>query len=129
MRAGDGMVFCGLQIDLPSQASFLTRDRPFFKKSERFVEPPITNQKQYSLYFNSENHGTSGPIRTTYSEEFGGSHPYWHATLNRLGVETNKNHFGGSNVGVVCRLSSSHLSFANLATHERFLMKDILTPG
>jgi hypothetical protein len=81
--------------------TWLTMGRQFFKKSERFGVPLATNKDKDSLYFNSENHGTSGPIHSTYSTEFGGSHPYWHSTLNRLGVETNKNHFGGSNMGVV----------------------------
>lgn len=32
--------------------------------------------------------------------EFSASHSRWHGTLNALGVETNKSHLAGSNVGV-----------------------------
>lgn len=35
-----------------------------------------------------------------YSVEYGASHQHWHATLHKLGVETNRSHFSGSNVGV-----------------------------
>ena len=35
-----------------------------------------------------------------YSAEYGTSHQYWHATLHKLGVQTNYSHFSGSNVGV-----------------------------
>ncbi|KAL5331564.1 hypothetical protein ACEPPN_001098 [Leptodophora sp. 'Broadleaf-Isolate-01'] len=78
---------------------------PFFKKSERFLPPPA-NEEKYSLYFNPENHGTSGPIFSIYSTEFGASHQHWHSTLHKLGVETNRNHFGGSNVGGWTSLTS-----------------------
>lgn len=78
---------------------------PFFKKSEHFLPPPNQEDK-FSIYFNPENHGTSGPIFSIYSTEFGASHQYWHSTLHALGVETNKNHFGGSNVGGWTSLTS-----------------------
>jgi choline dehydrogenase-like flavoprotein len=58
------------------------------------------------LYLNSESHGTSGPIHTVHSAEFGASHQHWHSTLNALGVETNKSHFAGSNVGCWTSLTS-----------------------
>ncbi len=79
--------------------------RPLFRKSERFL-PPSANEEKFSLYFNPENHGTTGPISSVYSEEFGDSHQYWHSTLHKLGIKTNKNHFGGSNVGCWTSLTS-----------------------
>ena len=45
-------------------------------------------------------------MKSVYSDDFSPCHPYWHATLNRLGVETNKNHFAGSNVGVWTTLAT-----------------------
>ncbi|KAH7411284.1 putative choline dehydrogenase [Cadophora sp. MPI-SDFR-AT-0126] len=77
---------------------------PFFKKSETFLPP--TEEVSNSLFHNPANHGTNGPIYSVYSNEFGASHQFWHATLNNLGIETNKNHFGGSNVGAWTSLTS-----------------------
>lgn len=39
-------------------------------------------------------------MQTTYSVTYGASHQHWHATLHKLGIETNSSHFSGSNVGV-----------------------------
>ncbi|KAI4101008.1 MAG: hypothetical protein L6R37_005137 [Teloschistes peruensis] len=38
--------------------------------------------------------------------QFGTSHQYWHKTLNKLGVETNRSHFSGSNVGAWTTVTS-----------------------
>lgn len=76
------------------------RRRPYFRKSEGFTAPSIELQKEHSMYFNPEKHGTEGPLQTIYSKEFGESHRHWHSTFHSLGIETNKNHFSGSNVGV-----------------------------
>ena len=43
--------------------------------------------------------GDSGPISISYTKAHGDSHLLWHKTLNTLGIETNKRHLGGSNVG------------------------------
>ncbi|KAH7355241.1 putative choline dehydrogenase [Rhexocercosporidium sp. MPI-PUGE-AT-0058] len=77
---------------------------PFFKKSETFLPP--TDQIANSLFHNHANHGKSGPIFSVYPEEFSTSHQFWHATLKNLDIETNKNHFGGSNVGAWTSLTS-----------------------
>ncbi|KAH8815544.1 putative choline dehydrogenase [Xylogone sp. PMI_703] len=79
---------------------------PYFKKSERFYEPTPEHQTQHSSFFNSGDHGTSGPIHSVYSKIYGASHRYWHTTLHKLGVETNKKHFAGSNVGVWTSVTS-----------------------
>jgi len=84
----------------------LTLNRPYFKKSERLTESTPAHQAKHGSYFNPENHGTEGPIHSVYSKEYGASHQHWHSTLQNLGVETNKNHFGGSNVGVWTSLTS-----------------------
>jgi choline dehydrogenase-like flavoprotein len=44
--------------------------------------------------------GVDGPLRITYLPEYSESHTHWHKTLNQLGLETNKSHLSGSNVGV-----------------------------
>ncbi|KAG4435308.1 hypothetical protein IFR05_009197 [Cadophora sp. M221] len=77
---------------------------PYFKKSETFLPP--TSELANSLFHNLENHGCDGPIFSVYSEEFGASHQFWHATLRNLGIKTNKNHFGGSNIGAWTSLTS-----------------------
>ncbi|PVH80354.1 GMC oxidoreductase [Cadophora sp. DSE1049] len=77
---------------------------PFFKKSERFLPP--SDEFTNSLFHNPAHHGTNGPIYSVYSNEFGASHQFWHASFNNLGIETNKNHFGGSNVGAWTSLTS-----------------------
>jgi choline dehydrogenase-like flavoprotein len=73
---------------------------PFFKKSESFTEPSAEHQLEYSSFINTRDHGTDGPLNTTHSKVYGASHAYWHATFHKLGVETNKQHTSGSNVGV-----------------------------
>lgn len=44
--------------------------------------------------------GVGGPLHITYLPEYSQSHSHWHKTLNRLGLETNKSHLSGTNVGV-----------------------------
>jgi choline dehydrogenase-like flavoprotein len=39
-------------------------------------------------------------LKTTHSKVYGASHAFWHSTFHKLGVETNKQHTSGSNVGV-----------------------------
>jgi choline dehydrogenase-like flavoprotein len=75
-------------------------NRPFFKKSESFTEPSPEHQVEHSSFINVHDHGTEGPLNTTHSKVYGASHAYWHATFHKLGVETNKQHTSGSNVGV-----------------------------
>jgi choline dehydrogenase-like flavoprotein len=75
------------------------QSRPFFKKSERFHPPTKEYQARHQAYYDPEAHGTDGPLHTIYSPEYGASHQYWHTTLNKLGVETSRNHASGQNVG------------------------------
>ena len=73
--------------------------RPFFKKTERFQVPDKAYQERHQAYFDQEYHGTDGPLHTIYSKESAENNKYWHATLNNLGVDTNRSHLSGSNVG------------------------------
>ena len=79
--------------------SILNAIRPYFKKSEHFHIPSEDHQARHQSYHELEFHGTEGPLQTVYSSEYGASHQYWHATCNKLGVETNRSHMSGSNVG------------------------------
>jgi len=75
--------------------------RPFYKKSENFAEPsdPAT-QQEHEIYYSRDALGVGGPLHITYMPEYSASHAHWHKTLNQLGLETNKSHLSGSNVGV-----------------------------
>jgi choline dehydrogenase-like flavoprotein len=74
--------------------------RPFYKKSENFVEPPDpAKQQQHEIYYSRDAMGVGGPLHITYLPEYSESHAHWHKTLNQLGLETNKSHLSGSNVG------------------------------
>jgi choline dehydrogenase-like flavoprotein len=44
--------------------------------------------------------GTDGPLTISFNGEYSASHQYWHETLNKQGISTNKSHLSGSNVGV-----------------------------
>ncbi|KAL8685440.1 MAG: hypothetical protein Q9218_007759 [Villophora microphyllina] len=79
---------------------------PFFKKSERLHESTPEHQLRHQSHFDRDFHGTDGPIHTIYPSQLGTSHQYWHNTLNKLGVETNRSHFSGSNVGAWTSLTS-----------------------
>lgn len=57
-------------------------------------------------YYDADGFGTRGPIEVSYATEFSASHQYWHDTLQHLGVDTNKSHMTGSNVGAWTNLGS-----------------------
>lgn len=73
--------------------------RPFFKKSENFHVPSTDHQDEHQSYHDQTYHGTGGPLDTTYSATYGASHRHWHKTMLKLGVNTNRSHFSGSNIG------------------------------
>lgn len=73
--------------------------RPFYKKAENFTEPESQTAQQHKLYFDRGALGNRGPISLSYIKEYSPSHQYWHETLGHLGIETNKAHLSGSNVG------------------------------
>ncbi len=75
-------------------------------KTERQHESSPSHRATNSSYFNPKFHGKDGPIHSSYSTQYGASHQHWHKTLNSLGVETNRSHFGGSNVGAWTSLTS-----------------------
>lgn len=73
--------------------------RPYFRKSETFHVPDKAYQERHQAYFDQDYHGTNGPLHTVYSADYAASSQYWHATLNNVGVDTNRSHLSGSNVG------------------------------
>ncbi|KAF2466181.1 putative choline dehydrogenase [Lindgomyces ingoldianus] len=79
---------------------------PFFKRTETLHQSSPKHQSQHQSHFNTEFHGTDGPISSIYSKDFSAPHQHWHATLNNLGLETNKSHFSGSNLGAFTTLTS-----------------------
>ena len=57
-------------------------------------------QQQHEIYHDGNAVGVGGPLHITYLPEYSQSHSHWHKTLNRMGLETNKSHLSGDNVGV-----------------------------
>lgn len=72
---------------------------PHYQKAEIFREPDGNSARQHKLYFDGDALGKKGPIPISHIKEYSPSHQYWHETLAQLGVETNKAHLSGSNVG------------------------------
>ncbi|KAI4219242.1 MAG: hypothetical protein L6R36_008454 [Xanthoria steineri] len=79
---------------------------PYFKKSETFQVPTKEYQEKHDAHFNQEDHGTSGPLHTIYSAEYGASSQYWLRTLENVGVESNRSHMSGSSVGAWTALTA-----------------------
>ncbi|KAL8786500.1 MAG: hypothetical protein Q9213_002727 [Squamulea squamosa] len=79
---------------------------PFFQKSERLHESTKDHQLKHHSHFDSRFHGTHGPVQISYSHQYGASHQHWHRTLQSLGVDVNRSHFSGSNVGAWTSLTS-----------------------
>ncbi|KAF3917045.1 hypothetical protein ABW21_db0207748 [Orbilia brochopaga] len=80
---------------------------PYFKKPEHFFPPSPADALAFKLDFNTADHGDHGPIQTSYSTDYGGTHQYWHETLENLGVPRHPlGTFGGSNWGVWTGLTS-----------------------
>ncbi|KAF2112978.1 hypothetical protein BDV96DRAFT_579518 [Lophiotrema nucula] len=77
-----------------------------FKKTERLHKSDAYHQQQHHSYSDASYHGTDGPVSTVYSKEFSTPHQHWHATLNKLGLATNKSHFSGNNLGAFTTLTS-----------------------
>jgi choline dehydrogenase-like flavoprotein len=71
----------------------------YLQKSESFKAPPEAQQKEFVTPHKPSDHGMGGPVQTTYQPFFAETHKYWHRTLEKLNVDTNKAHFGGSNTG------------------------------
>ncbi|KAF7596021.1 hypothetical protein BBP40_003801 [Aspergillus hancockii] len=72
---------------------------PFFHRSETFYPPERAHQDQHYSYYRADAHGTSGPLRTTHIQKYGPAHRFWHATLNKVGIETSPDSLDGSNRG------------------------------
>ncbi|KAI4274204.1 MAG: hypothetical protein LQ337_004103 [Flavoplaca oasis] len=79
---------------------------PYFKKSETFQVPTWEYQEKHQAHYDQDYHGTSGPLQTIYSAEYGASSQYWHETLENLGVESNRSHMSGSSVGAWTALTA-----------------------
>lgn len=69
------------------------------KKSENFHPPSRKTQLDHKAYYDPDGFGTAGPIEVSYAAEYSASHQHWHETLLGLGIETNRTHMTGSNVG------------------------------
>lgn len=95
---GDGTIFCRYSTRQLLWVSLISC-RPFYKKAETFTEPESKTAQQHKLYFENGALGNRGPISLSYIKEYSPSHQYWHETLGHLGIETNKAHLSGSNVG------------------------------
>ncbi|KAF2259272.1 putative choline dehydrogenase [Lojkania enalia] len=78
----------------------------FFKKSETLHQSSPEHQAEHQSYFSAEHHGADGPVSTAFSKEYSVPHQHWHATLRNLGLETNKSHFSGSNLGAFTSLTT-----------------------
>ncbi|EPS44193.1 hypothetical protein H072_1877 [Dactylellina haptotyla CBS 200.50] len=78
---------------------------PFFKKPEHFHVPSSMDAADFDLTYVTSDHGLTGPIDTSYSVTYGGSHQYWKDTLNNLNLPA-RDIFGGSNWGVWTGLTS-----------------------
>lgn len=80
---------------------------PFFKRPEAFHEPTDAKCGQENkLFYDPDSLGRSGPIQVSYANEYSACHSLWHDTLHSLGVETNKAHLNGSNVGAWTNLGA-----------------------
>ncbi|KAI4257434.1 MAG: hypothetical protein L6R42_005669, partial [Xanthoria sp. 1 TBL-2021] len=79
---------------------------PFFRKSETLHEPTEKQQLNGQTYFDLKYHGADGPVQTSYPNQYGASHRHWHKTLQNVGVNINRSHFSGSNVGAWTTLTS-----------------------
>ncbi|KAL8663810.1 MAG: hypothetical protein Q9168_008029 [Polycauliona sp. 1 TL-2023] len=79
---------------------------PYFKKSETLHHSTEKQQLNDQAHYDLQFHGTDGPIQTTYPNQYGASHRHWHKTMQNVGVEINRSHFSGSNVGAWTTLTS-----------------------
>ena len=68
--------------------------------------PTKEYQEKHQAHYDQDYHGTSGPLHTIYSAEYGASSQYWHETLKNLGVESNPSHMSGSSVGAWTALTA-----------------------
>ena len=101
IQDGGGMICCELYSAIDTLAlPLIDTARPFYKKSETFVEPLDPAKQQHEIHYARDAMGVDGPLHITYLPEYSESHAHWHKTLNQLGLETNKSHLSGSNVGV-----------------------------
>ncbi|KAJ6257553.1 Dehydrogenase citC [Drechslerella dactyloides] len=80
---------------------------PYFKKPETFHEPSPGDTTAFKLDYDVADHGTMGPIDTSFSIKYSGTHQYWHETMENLDVERQPNGiFHGNNTGVWTGLTS-----------------------
>lgn len=89
-----------------SSAKACVNTRPFLKKSENFHAPSQQIQVANKAYYDADGFGVSGPVDVSYATEYSASHQYWHDTLQHLGVQNNRSHMTGSNVGAWTNLGS-----------------------
>ncbi|KAI0140378.1 putative choline dehydrogenase [Pestalotiopsis sp. NC0098] len=102
---------------------------PYFKKSESFHIPNKHNQEANSLYYDEDALGKSGPIHIGYAPEYSASHPLWHQTMEALGVDTNKAHLSGSNVGAWTNLGSVDPATGNRSYATAYYLPNASRPN
>lgn len=64
------------------------------------------HKAEHKLYYDLDSYGHNGPLQIVYTKEHSPSHQHWHETLHNLGVDTNRSHMSGSNVGVWTNLAA-----------------------
>lgn len=85
----------------------LTGFRPFFRRSENFHPPSAAHQEKYQSSYIPKFNGIGGPLHTTHVKQYGPAHQYWHETLNRLNIPSNRDSLAGVNTGawnMVCTI-------------------------
>lgn len=124
VRDGDGTTCCEFPGGPWSRCSQLKQHaRPFFKKTEHFHPTRSRSQDEYQEYYDQEAMGTEGPVQISHTRQYSASHKLWHATLNALGVDTNKQHLSGSNVGAWTNINTvdpaaCERSYSNTAYYQ-----------
>ncbi|KAG9028528.1 hypothetical protein FS837_003852 [Tulasnella sp. UAMH 9824] len=76
------------------------------KKSEIFTPPSSDIQSQGNILYNSESHGTSGPLHTTYPGYLLPLVGSWVPTLNAVGIPASPDAYGGSSWGAFVATSA-----------------------
>lgn len=73
--------------------------------------------------------GKSGPIHIGYAPEYSASHPLWHQTMEALGVDTNKAHLSGSNLGAWTNLGSVDPATGNRSYATAYYLPNASRPN
>ncbi|EJD05559.1 alcohol oxidase [Fomitiporia mediterranea MF3/22] len=77
-----------------------------YKKSETFTAPDSGLANAFTLQFNTDSHGTSGPVDVSWPSFQLPVVGNWSSTLAAAGIPTNSDPYGGSNHGAFIALSA-----------------------